>query len=362
MAQKPTTTMIAREANVSRASVYAVLNSPANTNIGVSEEKRKRILKVAQQLGYVRNATAQSLKTGKYRSIGVIAQSIAHAQFYRFFNTFDEQACKNGYFTFLTSSEFDCKREEQKLNAILEQGVDALVIGLLHHEKNYETLKKYYQRNIPVIILGNVLGRNQQAMLAGFDEAAGALKIAEYLYASDLSQLAYFKLFNEEDLQGTGFDARANYFTAACNQVFGDCSIDMFSCSKNDLRHAGDAFAKQFMKKYNDRRLPQAVICSNDVLAFDTINAFTHMGIKVPEDISVIGYDNLNIAGSNLELTTLDLPYEQLAESCWNLLQPFLDDNAPETKPEPVMISPQLLIRETSPCINQHENELVLSQ
>lgn len=351
--------MIAREANVSRASVYAVLNSPANTNIGVSEEKRKRILKVAQRLGYVRNATAQSLKTGKYRSIGVVAQSIAHAQFYRFFNTFDELACNNGYFTFLTSSEYDYERENKKLNAILEQGVDALIIGLLHHEKNFETLKKYYQRNIPVIILGNVLGKNQQAMLAGFDEAAGALKIAEYLYASNLSQLAYFKLFNEEDLNGTGFDARANYFKAACNQVFGNSSIKMFSCSRNDLNQAGDVFTKQFLDKYSDRRLPQAVICSNDVLAFETINAFTRMGIKVPEDIAVIGYDNLNIAGSNLELTTLDLPFEQLAESCWNLLHPFFNDNTPENKPEPVMISPKLLIQETSPFIDQHKNKLV---
>lgn len=355
MRRNPTTLMIAEEAQVSRASVYAVLNSPSKTNIGVSGEKRRRILEVAKKLGYVRNATAQSLKTGKYNSIAVVAQSIAHAQFYRFFNTFDRMAGHHGYFTFLTSSEYDFEQERHKLNAILEQGVDALVIGLLHHEQNHDILQKYYRRHIPVIILGNVLGKNRDAILVGFDEAAGARKIAEYLYDAGLDRIAYFKWFNDDRFKDSGFDARANYFKTACTQLDPNYTPEIFSCRREDQECAGEALVAQLLEQHRNQPLSRAIICSNDILAVDTIAALNRHGLKVPADIAVIGYDNLNKTNKFMfSLTTLDLPFEQLAESCWQVLEKRLNGSSPTDRIEPVMVAPKLLIRESSPAQETH--------
>jgi len=349
MANNPTMSMIAREANVSRTAVYAVLNAPSKTNVGVSDEKRQHIMDAAARLGYVRNATAQSLKTGKYNSIAVLAQSIANAQFYRFFNTFDRLVSAAGYFTFLTTSEFDFEQERRKLSSILEQGVDALVVGLLHQDRNGDILQKYYQRNIPVIILGNVLGRNQDAMLAGFDEAAGARKIAEYLYNLDFSRIAYFKLLNDPRFKGSMFDARANYFTAACTQIMPDADLKIFSADNGGADLDGEVMVDAMLKKCGRGHLPQAVVCSNDLLAVNTVIALRRHGIKVPEDISVIGYDNLNEANpSMLPVTTLDLPYEKLAGRCWDLLLPRLNDRDDAERHDPVLVAPHLIVRQTS--------------
>ena len=350
MQKNPTTTMIAKEANVSRASVYAVLNSPTNTNIGVSERKRRHIMEAAKKLGYIRNAAASSLKTGKYKSIAVLAQSIAHAQFYRFFNTFDQLAGDNSYFAFLSSSEYSFEQERNKLNAILEHGVDALVIGLLHHEHNYETLKKYYRRGIPVVILGNVLGRNREALLAGFDEAAGGRKIAEHLYASGISRIAYFKILCDQDMNGAGLEARESYLKAACLQICNNHEFESFSCGREDINNAGEVIVDKFMDFYKNKTLPQAVVCHNDTLALECIQAFNNRGVRVPDDIAIVGYDNLNATNkSMLPLTTLDLPFEQLAESSWNLLYPYLCGDVPQEKPEPALLPPKLLVRYSSP-------------
>lgn len=350
MQKNPTTTMIAKEANVSRASVYAVLNSPTNTNIGVSEHKRRHIMEAAKKLGYIRNAAASSLKTGKYKSIAVVAQSIAHAQFYRFFNTFDRLAGDNSYFAFLSSSEYSFEQERNKLNAILEHGVDALVIGLLHHEHNYETLKKYYRRGIPVVILGGARGKNRDAIVAGFDEAAGGRIIAEHLYDTGVSRIAYFKILCDQDMNGAGLEARESYLKTACLQICGKHEFESFSCGREDIDNAGEVIVQKFLDSHKDRPLPQTVVCYNDTLALECIQAFNNRGVRIPDDIAIVGYDNLNATNkSMLPLTTLDLPFERLGESCWNLLQPYLFGQIPANKPEPILLSPKLIIRESSP-------------
>jgi len=342
MKKSPTTTMIAKEAGVSRASVYAVLNSPENTNIGVSEKKRKLIMDVADKLGYVRNAAASSLRSGKYCSVAVLAQSISNAGFYRFFDAFDQSATRCGYFSFLVSSEMDFARERQKLEAILEQGVDALVVGLLDHEQNQDVLQKYYQRNIPVVVLGNTIGRNHKAVLAGFDEAAGARKIAQYLYQLGYSRFAYF-----------GFDkiytARYEYFKAACTQIYPEFSLKQYICPDNSYSVGITETVEKMLLASKDC-LPDAIVCINDLIAFEVLKILSTKGIQIPKDLSVIGCDNM-VHEQNMiaELSTLDLPYDTLAQECWGMLKSIFDGNQNNAYTEPLLVPPQLLIRDTSP-------------
>lgn len=342
MSINPTMTMIAKEAKVSRTSVYAVLNSPANTNIGVSEEKRKRILEAAKTLGYVRNSAAQSLKTGKYFSIAILAQTISHAKFYRFFSTFDKLATDNGYFTFLVSSELDYERERQKLNAILEQGVDALVVGMLDDERNNDLFAQYIRRNIPVLVLADK-NLAQGTFMAGFDEMGGACRLAEYLKTVGMTRLAYFRL------DGL-FVARLSKFKKACDLIIKDFSLDDFSCPGSKENSAGEQLTVELLKKYSRDNLPQAILCCNDQLASQTILALQDKGIRVPEDISVIGCDNQDEFNRQmLPLTTIDLPFEELAEVCWTIVEKALSKKISAVETAPVLISPKLIVRSSSP-------------
>lgn len=351
--KKPTVLEIAREAKVSRAAVYAVLNATRPTNIVISEKKRQRILEVANTLGYVRNELARSLVTGKTLTIGIEVHSLK-TQFYTDFFTFLDDACyRDGYSVFITSSEYDVARELRNLKAFLAKRVDAVVAARTQPYRNDEILRQLIGQGIPVILLGEVDVPGLDYPVVGFDEAKVGELAAKHLWTLGHRKVLYLNAGKTRDDSLRTHQVRHRNFLAAWTRLSGGKSPELFEA--RDPMHGGTELAEHLGAIPKDE-LPTAVACSTDRLALSAISALRLYRIGVPGDISMIGCDDIMAAAEAAPpLTTIRLPMAKLAESLWTLLKRKIapTPEPADSGPDRLIVQPELVGRESTQAINK---------
>jgi LacI family transcriptional regulator len=339
---------IARKANVSRAAAYAVLNSTKPSTIGVSEEKRRRVLEVAKEFGYVRNELARSLVTGKTFTIGVLVHSLKNHFFTDFFTCLDDLCYQAGYSASFANSEFNPDREARHLRAFLAKKVDALVIVRDPFHRNEDLLKQVARQEIPVITIGELADQNLLYPNVTFDEALGDRLAAEFLWTQGHRKILYFSAGKTTDSLSLIQHLRWENFSAAWTRLTGDPILDHFQTT--DTIHGGNELGEYLAKLPAEKR-PSAVACSTDRLAISLISALRVHNLRVPEDMSVIGFDDIDAAAElAVPLTTVRLPTQKLAQSVWTLLQKNFQDPQgwiPSRAPECMIVDPELIVRKS---------------
>ncbi len=346
--KKPTVQEIARKAKVSRAAVYAVLNATRPTNIGISEEKRKRVLEVANTLGYVRNELARSLVTGKTYTIGVQVHSLK-THFYTDFFTFLDDACyQDGYSVFITSSEYNAAREVRNLKAFLSKRVDAVVVARNQPHHNDDVLQQLIAQGTPVILLGEVDVPDLAYPVVGFDEPMVGRLAAEHLWTLGHRNVLYLNAGQTNDDSQRIHQIRWRNFSTAWARLSEGRNPNLFEA--RDTMHGGNELAEH-LKSIAKHDLPTAIACSTDRLALSAMSALRFHQMSVPQNISVIGCDDITAAAeASVPLTTVRLPTETLAKAMWELLQSkFLQSpDALPSKPDRLIVQPELIVREST--------------
>jgi LacI family transcriptional regulator len=308
----PTVLEIARKAKVSRAAVYAVLNAEKPTNIGISTEKRHRILEVARNLGYIRNELARSMVTGKTHTIGVLVYSLKTTFFMDYFTLFDDACYHDGYSVLVASSEYNLDREARNLRTFLAKRVDAVVVGMDFPNPNDAILKQFIAKGIPVIHFGGVGDADLPFPAVGFDETRVGEFAAEHLWSLGHRKVLYCNAGKTKDDSLFLHQDRFKRFWAAWKKISHQNSVDLFQAA--DPMHGGIELAEYLGKMAPENR-PTAVACSIDRLAISACSALRMHQIRVPDDLSIIGCDDITAAGEALvPLTTVRLPTEKLAQ------------------------------------------------
>jgi LacI family transcriptional regulator len=338
---------IARKAQVSRAAAYAVLNSAKPSTIGVSEEKRQRILEVAKEFGYVRNELARSLVTGKTFTIGVLVHSLKNHFFTDFFTYLDDVCYQAGYSASFASSEFDSNREARHLRAFLAKKVDALVVVRDPSHRNEEILRQITGQEIPIITIGELCDQELTYPNVTFDEVLGDTLAAEYLWKMGHRKVLYFTASKTGDSMSIIHALRHNHFSAAWSKLGGQV-LKHFETT--DPIHGGNELG-EYLSKLPVKDRPTAIACSTDRLAISLISALRVHNLRVPEDISVFGYDDIDAAAElAVPLTTIRLSTEKLAQGVWSLLQKKFQNvtmGNQVSHPECVIVKPELIVRES---------------
>jgi LacI family transcriptional regulator len=346
--KKPTVLEIAQRAKVSRAAVYAVLNAEKPTNIGISQEKRERILSVANQLGYVRNELARSLVTGKTFSIGVLVHSL-RSRFYTDFFTSLEDVCYNhGYSVFITSSEFNADREARNLRAFLSKRVDAVIIARGEPGVNDDIIEQIVSQGIPVALLGEVDVPNLPYSAVGFDESMVGELASSYLWSMGHRHVLYFNAGKTKDSSLRIHQVRRENFARTWQKI--SQGHELRTYESTDPIHGGNELAEQLENmSLNDR--PTGIVCSTDRLAISLISALQTRKFRVPDDISIMGCDDVEAAAEAVvPLTTIRLPVDKLAQNTWTMLQRFIDrkhDSIGENQSRRLIVHPELVIRQS---------------
>lgn len=329
--KKPTLGDVAKAAGVSTATVSRVLNTPE----AVGEKVRARVEQQIRLLGYVRDGAARALASKSSRTIGAIIPTLESAIFASGINAIEQRLDEAGYTLLLAVSNYDLEHELRQIREMMEQGVDGiLLIGNDHLPEAFDLMNQHQQ------LFANIWAYNEDTPYPciGFDNRSASRQVAEYLLElghrrfsiiagiTKNNDRAALRVQGVKDaLQAQGLELNDSYIV--------EKSYDLW-----EGRHA----ARFLMDRPKNER-PTAIICGNDVLAFGCLLECLHSGIKVPEEISITGFDDLPLCEHLLPgLTTVHVPTTQMGHQAAEFLLDSLAGKKPTHKNK---LPTQLVVR-----------------
>lgn len=303
----PTVSDVARLSGVSIATVSRVFNNVGNP----AADKRAKVMEAAQRLGYVPHAAARALASQRSRLIGAVVPTIENPNFARMVETLQRVLADRDYTLLLASSGYDGRNEDRQVRALVGQGVDAVVlVGGLHEPETIELLRR---KDIPYV---NTFVLDAQHPCVGFDNEMAGRMLADFLL--DLGHLDFGVIAGV-----TSNNDRASARVAGIRSalLLRGVALPRERLIERPYRIVeGQLGFRALMDAYPR---PTAVICGNDVLAFGALLEADRLGIAVPGEVSIAGFDDLEFSERlKPSLTTIKIDAEQIgARTAERILQ-----------------------------------------
>lgn len=320
---------IAKLAGVSYGTVSRVLNDRP----GVNPKTKEQVLRVIDEVGYKPNAIARSLVTKQSKSIALIVPDISQPFFGEIALSVDRETFKRGYNTILCNTNFDMEIEKRKLQFVHEKRVDGIIIRPAREDS-----RQYREMDVPTVLISHTDDKFLNYIdIKNFE---GGYIAGEHLGECGYKNVAYIGGYKEEYLT----QERLKGFRAALEENglelkesmmrFGDLSIKTGYNGFADLLEAGT--------------MPDAVFCANDQIALGVMHKAEEKGIKVPDQLGVVGFDNeVMTSFPQINLTTISQPADVMGKLAAQILIEKLE-NPENDKPIKKLIAPELILRGTT--------------
>ena len=311
----PTLDDVAKAAGVSPATVSRSLNSPGL----VSKSTLKRVKSAVDALGYTPHFGARFMSAKRTMTIGAIIPTMENAIFAKGIQAFQERLHSLGYTLLISSSSYDPEIEAEQVRALASRGADGiLLIGYWREERVYKFLK---QRNIP-FLLAWAFAANNALPAIGFDNRASMYRLCDRVLAMGHRNIAVISGTTE------GNDRASNRLKGITERLKVE-GIDLASVpiieTRYDIDNGADAFER--LMRLSDR--PSVVMCGNDVLAVGAMQRAQEMGIEVPTDVSITGFDGIELARVvTPKLTTVRVPHSEMGRRAADELVRMVESGA----------------------------------
>ena len=323
--------MVAEKAGVSVNTASRAINNKSDIN----EETKKRILKVAQELGYVRNGTAVALRTKKTGTIGVVIADNRNPFYAEVLNGMEEAAREKNYHIILANTQRDYKKEEEAINLLLAKRVDGLLITPVQDRD--DDIKNLIDANIPFVVVGRDF-ENIEVDAIYNDEVKGGFLATEYLIKKGHKKIAFINGF----LHKSPARGRLEGYKKALKKYGIPLDDALVSAGDIDIKD-GYERTRQLFEKGLDFT---AIFAYNDMMAFGVMQAIKEKGLRIPEDIGLVGYDDIPFSSLiSPSLTTIRLNKQELGIESVKLL--FSRMNGNRKKAKKIMLDVELIIRKT---------------
>lgn len=273
----PVTRDVAARAGVSTATVSRVFSGAA----GVRADKREAVLKAARDLGFVANSAARALTTRRFMAVGAIVPNLANEAFVRALVSFQERLRSAGYTMIAANAGYDLADELREATFLLERGIDGLLlVGDIHHPDLYDLIDR---KHVP-FVQAFTLSKTHHCV--GFDNKASAIRAAHYLMSLGHKRIGLVSSARKDNDRG---GARAAGVLQALK------SNGLRIAKAHDIEMAyGIAGGRDAMRQIMSApgAPPSAIICGTDQIAFGVIAEANARGLRVPNDLSVIGFND----------------------------------------------------------------------
>ncbi len=332
MDNRPTIITIAQLAGVSHVAVSRALRGCSD----ISSETTERIKEIARNIGYMPNAAARSLSSKRSNSIGMIVPTMAENTAYStVFNEISMLAAANNYCVLLGSSHRSTDLERKHCQMMCENRVGALIVASSGSDISH--IKEACKGLLPVIFIGGKAGTEETYSLY-CDYRHSATIVVEHLYDLGHREIALFTYGPENNTIHQKKDGFTEEMTkrGLIPHIYTHGHADKTST-------AGRELAEYLI---NDEKLPTAIWCASDLMAMGVLNALRTHGVRVPEDISLIGHDDLYFSRlSGVELTTLHTPMQEIGKAAVELAIGLIEKK--NFQPQQVF-KPSLVLRRTT--------------
>ncbi|GIF98956.1 LacI family DNA-binding transcriptional regulator [Catellatospora citrea] len=324
---------VARRARVSVGTVSNVLNGRAT----VAAATRRRVLDVIAELGYVRNDSARQLRAGRSRTLAMVALDLANPFFTDVMRGAEIAAEDGGVNVMVLNSGEDPQRERRHLDLLSQQRVLGVLITPVD-ETHDAQLDGLVERGIPVVLVDRGSSSFHRCSVA-VDDVLGGRLAGDHLRGQGHHRIAFaggpFSLRQVADRH------------AGLTAALGDGPQLRLVTTANLSVAAGRSAGREIADLPAGTR-PTAVFCANDLIALGVLQEMTARGVRVPHDVAIVGYDDIEFAAAAaVPLSSVRQPREQLGRAAAQLL--LEEVNEPDThQHRHVVFRPELVVRRSS--------------
>ena len=315
-------TEVAREAGVSLSTVSRVMNGNPTVDAVMAE----RVRDVAARLGYSANPLARSLVLGRTQTISVVIPDLANPIFQAILRGLSHAAAKDGYHVLISDTE-ERMQDEQEIAVTTRRRTDGVI--LCAPRLPQEQLSALLHSVGPVV----VINRRPQS---GIPTVSADYGVATTGLITHLQSLGHRRLaFLAGAVHSASGEARRHAIAAACAA---DPGLEVIEIGVGVDFDSGAAAADAVLDSG-----ATAALAFNDLVAMGLLSAVTGRGVRVPEDLSIAGFDDIPFSAyTSPPLTTASVPAADLGERAWAAMQALLDGGAPTPD---VTLAPQLVVR-----------------
>jgi LacI family transcriptional regulator len=323
---------VAKKAGVSVGTVSNVLNRPEI----VADGTRARVLAAIETLGFVRNEAARHLRAGRSHTIGLVVLDVANPFFTDVARGVEDFADEHDSMVMVCNSDQNPVRERRHLDQLEEQRVMGILITPVRNDN--PRIDRLRKRGVPVVLVDRGTGAGG-CSVAVDDELGGRLAV-DHLVEQGHRRIAF--IGDPESVQQVA-DRRTG---AAAAAAAGDASLTVIpttALSVAEGRRAGEQVAA-----VTARTRPTAAFCANDLLALGFLQEMTRQGLRVPEDVAIVGYDDIEFAAAaTVPLSSVRQPRHQLGRTAVELLLDEVEHPSQHGHRQ-VVFQPELIVRASS--------------
>jgi LacI family transcriptional regulator len=323
---------VAQLANVSIATVSRTINH----NASVNPKMANRVWEVIRELNYLPNTQARALVSGRSRLLGLIVSEITNPFFPELIQGFEDVAVEHGYEILIGSTNYDPERMKSCIRRMIERKAEGVAVMTFGIEE--PLLDQLADRKIPLVFV-DVGPERPGISLLRVDYHHGIRQGVQHLAALGHRDIAF--------VTGPLSLHSAHSRLAAFQRAMQECGIvvDTRWIVEGDHTMEGGIAAAE--KLLTGARLPTAVMCSNDMTAIGVLHKAYRAGLRVPDDLSIIGFDNIHITQMTIPpLTTIQMSCFDLAREAVMALRAHVEQTPAPKRDYP--IETQLVVRETT--------------
>jgi LacI family transcriptional regulator len=330
---------IALELNVSASTVSRALKDYP----GISDETKRKVKEVAEKLNYRPNAIALSLRKSRSFTIGVIIPEVVHFFFSTVISGIEEVAFSRGYNVILTQTNEKLTREKSGIETMLSNQIDGFLVSFSKETTDFDHFSRLLNQGYPIVFFDRV-PEIPHAISIMVDDYKGAFDATDHLISQGYRNIVHLSgplnlKISRERIRGYQDALIKNNLMVNPNFIV-ECSVGTDDESQK--------ITSTILKSFSVR--PDAFFASNDMAAVGAMLACKAQGLKIPEDVGIVGFSNWQFCTMiDPSLSSVSQPGSKMGAKATDILLDMIEKKLdPDTITGPVVLETELLIRKSS--------------